>query len=202
MKRHFYSITVAVVFIYLAIASSVNKMQPGSFNHGHMVEEKSDKGNYILKNDGTKIYGAKIFYKSGLLTKNEVHVDEERFKISDVIGYRSGSKFYGRHKTDYIPRIIHGKINVYILTVNESEVIRENGHTRTVHTTRIYSYAQRGDLGEMISFKNQEDMKKLLSDCPKSVEMVDLSNSKLRKAIKQNRNYLNEVFDIYNNGCK
>jgi hypothetical protein len=54
----------------------------------------------------------------------------------------------------------------------------------------------------MIAFGDQNSIKKLVRDCPLSVEMIDLSNSKIRKAVKKDRNYLNNIFEVYNNDCK
>ena len=59
-----------------------------------------------------------------------------------------------------------------------------------------------GDDGQMVNIAGQKDIKEMVKDCPLAVEMADLSNSKMRKAIKNDPNYLNSIFDVYNKGCK
>ena len=50
--------------------------------------------------------------------------------------------------------------------------------------------------------KKKDDLKELLSDCAKAVEMIDISNSEMNAAIRDDRSYLNKVMLFYNNGCK
>ena len=201
-KQHLFAICTALFFILFALASKVNKIHYGAFNYGNQVEDRSDTKNYIVKNDGTKIYGEKISWKSGLIVKDQIKIDDQKFKISEIRGYQYDGVFHGRLKNEYIKRIIHGKINVYVqFTQVSTSTTDMNGHTRYSSYTRTDQYGQVGDDGPMIGLAGQKDIKKLLSDCPLAVEMVSLSNSKMRKAIKKNRNYMNEVFDVYNNGC-
>jgi hypothetical protein len=48
----------------------------------------------------------------------------------------------------------------------------------------------------------QKDIVKAVADCPLAVEMADLKGSKIRKAIRKNPQYLNSIFETYNNDCK
>ena len=57
MQKQLLSIMVVILFVGFALASKVNKIHYGAFNYNNNVEEKSEKGNYLLKNDGTKIFG-------------------------------------------------------------------------------------------------------------------------------------------------
>ncbi len=54
----------------------------------------------------------------------------------------------------------------------------------------------------MVAMASQGDIEQLVSSCPLAVEMAHKSNHQIRKAIRKNRNYLNEIFDVYNSGCK
>jgi hypothetical protein len=154
-------------------------------------------------NDGTKIYGEKIIWKTGIFVKDQIKIDDQKFKIPEVRGYQTGGVYYARLRNDFIKRIVHGKINVYVqfseVTTTSTD---HSGFTHTSHYTRTDQFAQKGEDGPMIQIASQEDIKKWVSDCPLSVEMCEKSNRQMRKAIKQNRNYLNEIFEIYNNDCK
>ena len=202
--KHLLSICAVVLFIILALASKVNKIHYGAFNYSNSVEEKSDDGNFLVKNDGAKIYGKKVSWKSGLLSKEQIQIDDQKFKISEIKGYRQGVNYYVRFgKGDYIRRIVHGKINIYVNFTEVSTTNTDrNGFSRTSHYTRTDQYSQKGENGALYAMANQDDMKKLVSDCPAAVQMLELSNKKMRKAIRKDPNYLNSIFEMYNNDCK
>lgn len=199
LKKHLLSFFVVVIFLALAAGSKVNKIHTGAFNQYVSVEDRSD-GNYILKNDGTKLYGDNIRWRSGLILNDVITIDGQKFKIADVQGYREGDYFYGRQKNEYIKRIVHGKINVYIRI--EERMEQATGSNIRVPVTHSFHYAQKGDFGPMIPLGSQKDIKAVVSDCPAAYAMADLKSSKIRKAIRANRNYLNEIFETYNNDCK
>jgi hypothetical protein len=202
-KKKLLSVCTLVVFISLALGSAVNKIHMGAFNAGNKVEDKTDKRNYLEKNDGTRIYGEKVKWQSGLLAKDKISIDKQDFKISDIRGYRYNDLFYGRLKNEYIKRIVHGKLNVYIKYTNVSSTTTDRGgFTRTRSYVRTDHYTQKGDDGIMTAMAGQKDIKKAVSDCPQAVSMIDLSNRQIRKAIKKDPNYLNSVFDVYNNDCR
>jgi hypothetical protein len=203
-QKHLLSFTAVLVFAVLAISSKVNKIHYGAFNYHNNVEDRNEDGIYIIKNDGEKVYGDKIVWKSGLLAKDQVKVDEQKFKISEVRGIRRNNTYYGRKGNEYIQRIVHGpKINVYVeFTEVTSTSTTNTGHMRTRTYTRTDHYAQKGEDGPMIAFGGQKDIQKLVEDCPEALEMAKISNKKMRKAIKANSNYLNSIFELYNRDCK
>ena len=202
-KKNLLSIFTIIIFTGLAISSTVNKIHYGSFNYDNKIEEKSTEGNYLLKNDGTKVFGNKIKWKSGLLVKDQIQIDDQKYKISEIRGYREYATYYTRFKKEFIKRIVHGKVNVYVMFTEVTTTTTDrNGFSRTKSYTRTDQYGQKGEDGEMIGLAGQKEIKELLSDCPLAVEMISLSNSKIRKAIKKDSNYLNSIFDVYNNGCK
>jgi uncharacterized protein YxeA len=203
MKKHLFSFSAVIIFIFLALASQVNKIHYGAFNYDNRVEDKSDTRNYLEQNDGTRIYGQKIMWKSGLLAKDQIQIDKQKFKISEIRGYRMGDTFFGRLRNEYIKRIVHGKINVYVqFSQVTSTSVDHNGYSRSRTSTRTTQYAQKGEDGSMVIFAGQNDIKTIVSDCPLAVEMIDISNAKIRKAVKKNPDYLNNVFEVYNNDCK
>ena len=89
----------------------------------------------------------------------------------------------------------HDKINVYVAF---SDQTTESGRTYT----RADHYAQKGEDGPMMPLSGEKKIKEILQDCPLSVEMISISNSEIRKAIRNSPNFLNSVFDVYNNDCK
>lgn len=200
-KQHTLSLVAVSFFIFLAVGSKVNKIHYGAFQYDNYVEKES--GTYLVRNDGTRVPGQRVKWKSGMLTKDQISIDDEKFKLSDIRGYQQGKTYYARQGNEYIKRIVHGKVNVYVkFTDATSTTTDANGRIRTRHYTRTDHYAQRGDDGPMEIIAGQKDMARILADCPLSVEMASLKNSKMRKAIRSNRNYLNEIFEVYNNGCK
>ena len=180
------------------MASKVNKLHYKAFKYDRSKEEKVTQ-NYLVKNDGSKVYGNKITWKVGLTVKDHIKIDDQRFPISEVKGYRKENFYYTRFKGEYIQRIVHGKINVY---VQFTESFRQGANGASIPYTRTDHYAQKGDDGDFIGVANPTDIKALISDCPLSLDMMDISNSKLHRAIKHDQGYLNDVFEIYNNDCK
>jgi hypothetical protein len=202
-KRNFLSACALVVFALFALSSAVNKIHFGAFNYSNRVEDPAETRNYLLMDDGTKVYGDKIVWKAGLLVKDQIKIDDQKFKIPEVKGYVAGGTFYGRLKNSYIQRIVHGKINVYVeFTQVQTSTTDHSGFTHYSTYTRTDQYAQKGEDAPMIVFGGQEAIKKIVSDCPAAVEMCNISNGQMRRAIRKNRNYLNSIFDVYNNGCK
>jgi hypothetical protein len=200
-QKHFLSLAIVVSFFFLASSSAVNKIHYGAFNYNNKVEDQSDEGNYLVLNDGTKIKGDKIGGKAGVLVKDIITIDNQTFAMKDVKGYRIGDEYYGRVGKNYIKRIVHGpRINVYVMFTEVTEKSNATGQYRTY--TRTDNYAQKGENGPLVVFGSQKSIKELVADCPLAVQMADKSNAELKKLIKQNDNYLNSIFEVYNNNCK
>jgi hypothetical protein len=203
MTKNLLSAAAIISFVFIGVASTVNKMHYGAFNYNNNVEEKSQDGNWLVKNDGTKIYGSKIDWQSGLILKDQIKIDNQKFQIDEIKGYRDGDKYYGRRGNQYIKRIVHGKANVYVqFTQVTSTSTDSQGRMRNRTYTRTDQYGQIGEDGKLVPLAGQKEIRELLSDCPLAVEMASLSNSEMRKALKRDANYLNSIFDVYNNNCK
>ena len=201
--KNLLSFFVIAVFVMMGLASKVNKIHTGAFQYETSKEDDLEQGNYLVKNDGTKVFGTNIKWKSGLFVKDKIGIDDQVFKINEIRGYKTGNKFFGRIDNEYVKRIVHGKINVYVVFSQGSYMTTDgNGHSRMHNYTRATHYAQTGEDGEMTVFAGQADIRKLVAGCPLAVEMASLSDRKTRKAIKKNRHYLNDIFEIYNNDCK
>jgi hypothetical protein len=203
-RKNLLSLCCVCFFIVLALGStSTYKLGAGDFYTENKVEDRSEKSNYLVKNDGTRVYGEKIKWKSGALVKDQIQIDGEKFKIPEIIGYREGDIYYGRYRNEYIRRIIHGKINIYRLLSEVSTTSTDaSGHTRTTSRTEVGYLYQKGDDAGMVDLFSKNDLQALVHDCPLALEMANLSDKKMRKAIRKDRNYLNSVIDVYNNDCK
>lgn len=170
------------------------------FNDKASTGDNGAKENYLVKNDGTKIYGNKVNWQGGLLLKKSISIDGQSYPISEIRAYKTGKEFYGRLNGTYVKRIVQGKINVYVTGYTQVETSSATGIQRQVtHTAHYY---QKGDYAPLVLLTSNADYKKVLADCPLALSMVSKSTAEMRKAIRNNINYLNEAFGIYNNECK
>jgi len=190
-------------FITLAVGSAqVNKIHCGAFSIESTGEDQKHES-YVEMDDGTKVFGDGVTWKSGLIVKDQIKIDNKTFKIKETRGYFSNGSYFGRIGNSYARRIVHGKINVYYNSESVSSTSTDNqGRMRTTYRTVCTHYAQRGDNGDIIPIANQNDIKELVKDCPASVAMISKKDKEIRRSIRKDRFYLNQVFVTYNNGCK
>lgn len=195
--KHLVSLGVLVIFALLAVSSRVNKIHNGSFNYSNRVEEPTD--NCLVKNDGTKIFGKKISWNTGILARRSISIDGQRFPFSEIKGYFQDGSYYGFFRSEYGRRIIHGKINVYVQFAQvTSTTTNGNGFTSSHSYMDAFHYAQMGEDGPMVPLARKGDIRQMLEACPLAVQMFDNSTHKE----KRDPNFLNNVFDVYNAGCK
>jgi len=184
------SFVALIIFLFIGIASiGINKLRCDGFDT-MATRKEANKGNYIVKNDGTRIYGNKISWSYGVLSSHNITIDNEKYKITEIKGYRLDGVYFGRYHAGYVKRIIEGKLNVYY----QMEI--------TDKTTHCYYYAQRGEDGEFTQIASLDDIKQLVKDCPKSYEIINKSNKQIRKSIQSDPFYLSEIFEAYNNDCQ
>src|SRR5689334_233408 len=143
MKKNLLSLSVIAIFLFMATASAVNKIHNNAFNYHNNVETDTTSDIYIIKNDGSKLYGKKVSYTSGLLMKNTVHLDDEKFPSKEVRGFMKNGTYFTRNGGEYIQRIVHGKINVYVqFTDVQTTSQSSTGRISTRNYTRADHYAQ------------------------------------------------------------
>lgn len=195
--RHLISLGILVIFALFAVSSRVNRLQNGAFNYKHQVEDASD--NCLVKNDGTKVYGKKISWNTGILPRKIIKIDGQAFPRSEIKGYYENGSYFGLYLNEYGRRIIHGKVNVYVqFKMITTTSPNTNGPPITHTYTDAFHYAQTGEDGPMISLSSKKDIKKLLETCPLAVEIVDKASD---RKIRRDPDYLNHAFDVYNAGC-
>ena len=205
MKKNLLSIAAVILFMFLAMATG--NYHPNAIWIKNLIEDNTDKNNYIIKNDGTKIYGKEILDRTFFSTR-KLKIDDQKFSKSDIKGYVQNGSYFTRldknskkyaDSDNYAKRVIHGKLNVYVLTF-DIEIRDDNNrsHTRTGHAL----YLQKGDDGAIIATPNSIDAKKFIRDCPLSSKMLNMSESKILQEIGKDPDYLIKVFEIYNNNCQ
>jgi hypothetical protein len=185
------------------MASAGSRVFTHPFNTVTRVEDPEETRNYLLMNDNSKVYGDKIILRSPLFSKEYLKIDDQKFQAKYVQAYFENGIYYKRFGAQYIRRIIHGTINVYFIDVEVTSTNTDSqGHTYThTYTVRHYYY-QKGDDDPLKIIQSEEQIKELVMDCPAAENLANLTNRQLRKTIKRNRNYMNEIFETYNNGCK
>ena len=201
-KKQVLSILTIIAFFLMAIASKVNKIHGNAFSSEANPEGKVSV-NYVVLNDGSHVTGKSISWKAGAFTKDEIRIDDHKFKLGDVHGYMQNGTYWKRSGNHFMVRLVHGKLNVYRDSYQTTNTTTDaNGRMRTNTVTHYVHYAERGENGPMTRLDNQKDIQNAVSGCPLAVELASLSDKKMRKAIRANRRYLNEIFEIYNNDCK
>ena len=196
-KRLFPVLFCIILFTLLSTACKLNKLHCGAFSYTSAGE--ATDGNYVELNDGSKIVGKDVGWNLGVLSNNQVKVDNQKFKISEVYGVMRKGVYHIRKGTALLERFIHGKINVYYYQQSTTTMNSSNRSETSQHCSH---YAQIGDRGELVGLAAQGDIKKVVSDCPLAVSMADKSGSQIRKELRNNRKYLNDIFLTYNRGCK
>jgi hypothetical protein len=199
--QHLMSLAVLALFMILAAGSAkINKIHCGAFNYYDKSEEGSGRG-YVLLKDGKKIYGDEISWKSGLVVKDQITVDGEKYRIKDTRGYFYNGQYYGQVGANYAKRIISGKLNVYYTEemVTSLQPTAEPGLLLFRERPSCFHYVQVGEDGDSCHWQ-VKDIIRFVKDCPKAVA-IDLKNGQIRKPCG-NRNYLNDIFHVYNGGCR
>lgn len=201
MNKHFLSFAVLAFFALIALGSAVNKMSNFSFG----APRSEGTQNRVELHDGRVVETKRLDVKGGLFSRKEIVTDNEEIPRSLVRGYLKGGVYQLFYKGKVLTRMVHGRINVYqevytATTTNSSP----NGSGITTTTTRNHTryYYQHGETGELKILAGQKEIKEAVAGCRKAVEMADLSNGQMRKAIRRNRTYLNEIFITYNEECQ
>lgn len=196
------SICSLAFFIIIAIASAANKLSHIPYDATKNLEDTSETSGYLLKNDGTKVYGNKVKWQSGIILKDQVSIDGQKFKMSEIKEFSAGG-YYARVKTDFVKRVIQGKINVYAYYISTtSTTFDSKGNMRMRTFIPEGQFLQKGEGNELVLVTDVATIKNAVADCPLALQMIDISNSKLKKNIKKDNSYLRKVIDVYNNNCK
>lgn len=195
-----------IFFIVLALASHPLKNIPSSVNAFAMkevIDDQKDTGNYMIKFDGTKIYGKELSLPYGFGRIKGAYVDGISLNPNDIKGYRQDGIYYGRNGLDFIPRILYGKISIYkgkkTGGSKSSEVIP--GPKTTTYYNYDAFYAEKNNDGRLIWIYNIIQVRELVKDCPKALEMVKVAKNNHWEIMKENPGYIIKILSVYNNNC-
>jgi len=188
------SVLAIAAFFLMAVASTTVKIQTNQFSSKTAPEDKVES-TYLVLNDGSHVTGKKITWTAGVILKDQIKIDNQKFKFAEVRGYMQNGIYRKRSGSDFLDRLVHGKINIYR---DISHITTTSGHSNTP----FIHYMQRGENGPLIIIANKKNIKEAVSDCPLSLELASLSDREMKKALKSNGRYLNEIFEVYNNDCK
>lgn len=207
--KHLLSGLCLVVFTLLATSSGMFKGMKnntfGKFNTNNIVEDTTDKRNYLVMADGAKMYGNKITWKSNLLGKPQVTIDDNKYKVDEVKAYMDNGVYYLKRegKTIFMRRIIHGKINVYVAWESRtSHYTDKYGIHETTYTVELNLFQKGGDDEKVWYMTAQKNIEDAVRDCPIALEMIQKEPKEMRELVKKDKNYLNEIIETYNNNCK
>ena len=199
MQQHFYrSVSViAMLTITVLIISSCgsNKFNCYSFNTGFVkVDNPAYKDDFLEKNDGTHIsVKGDLSWKSGLLYKDELMVNNVKYKIADIKGYQENGTYFLRRKKEYVGRMLHGRINLYYS--------KATVYDRATYREECSFYSQIGDDGPLKQFYTYDAVRAMVKDCPAAYEMMHYHNRQISRLIYKDMSYLQKVVDTYNH-CK
>jgi hypothetical protein len=186
--RQVLSIFTIIIFGLLAIGCA-RELHMSFNNTTKPPTPHSDTSNYLIHNNGSKIYGKNISY--GTFLGKNIKIDNQKFSLKDIKGYVEDNVYYLQYGEIFRRRFIHGKISVYT-----SIAYDKNNYPYYVY------YWGKGDDENLQQIVAKKDLIEILKDCPISVEMFNRENKEIKKAVKSDPDLFNKAFLIYNNNCK
>jgi len=177
----------------------VSALPADYFDVAESAEQFSDNGSYVELMDGTKVTGNRVRAGNGngMSERNTIGIDDRRFKIAEVRGYKNRNVYFARlgHTDEFVKRIVTGRINVYL---REHMVYRRTTYGDMVATPQNEFFMQLGDGEPMAQITSHKVIVHAVSDCAEALAMANKSSSELRKAIRNDRHYINSIFETYN----
>lgn len=193
--KDFISLLCLFVFFIFAVASSTEQqLRCNSFSRKPLGEDSADV-NYVLMNNGEKVYADRIIWGTGFRAYKNVIADGNKIPFDDVAAYFYKGYYYQKNQLHFATRLVHGKLNLYVdeITINVNS---------STHRTNCIYWVQQGEKGYIRPVRWLSDLRELLKDCPAALKLLEGKQSKMFRAIAKNRDFLNKIFVLYNNGCK
>jgi hypothetical protein len=191
MNRNYLSALAVLIFSAFAIASvTVKTAGTNNFLMTPQGEEEKDSSIYIVKNDGSRVYGKNIYIKDGSLLGKGILLDDVKYPISEIVSYWDGrfNAFCLKKWGFFIIRIVHGRINVYYKK-------KINNDPKYSWNEMIIFFAQKDNSDDMPVISDTKDVRKLVSDCPEALAMLDDKN------FEPSNGGFTKVFMLYNSKC-
>jgi hypothetical protein len=193
------NISIIITLFFLGgreACGQINSLKCDYINHGINYINKSSEENFVEFSNGEKIHGKTIVWATGLLAKHEIEVDKKRYRIKETIRLLVNGISYYRVGNRYAKQIIKGTSNLYFLETFGNSPGPNGSSMRTQGCRYFVQSGENGDLKELMKIK---DFKKYVSKCSESAKMLNKSNAEIRKEIRKNNSFLNNVFIVY---CK
>ncbi len=191
MKKKLLFIFVLFILFIADVYSQIkiNKMPCDAFVE--LVFDGTKK--YVEKNDGFKIYGDELEFK--YMGRKRVIIGGVSTPLDEVKGFFSKGKYFIRDGKFFYKLLVSGKISVYEYSQNVSSSSRDINYRDCIY------YTQKEGSDKFILLNNRESMVKILAGCKKAINLINFDYKELNEKVKKNKAYLNEAFQIYNNGC-
>ncbi len=204
-KFTFFVFSLVLVIISQTFFTGCQSYEPFRYalNVANTVEDLTDKRDFVIKTDGEVVYGSKLEILSSVLAKNQYGISGKFFGASDIKAYKTENVFFIKLNNDFCRRIIRGKINVYVQFVqNSSTTSNYLGVITLKNFTTTHYFSQKGDNGKFIELTDEKSVKFAVQGCKKAEQLADLTFLKMDEAVKNDLNYINRIFEIYNRNCE
>jgi len=148
----------------------------------------ADKRHYVLMKDSSIVYGEKVVgWNLGIASRKLLHIDGKPIHASEVLGFQNKEGFWTKLEYDAVARrMITGRISVYRRFVDMSK------------GSYAIMYFQKAG-GPVREISGREELKQMLSDCPKAYDMLNIPNEEYAKIVKKQPYFLQSVIEAYNN---
>jgi hypothetical protein len=167
-----------------ATVSHSTSMDPYAFNY----VAPADTRHYVMMNDSSIVYGKKVVgWSLGVFSKKNLHIDGRPVNASEILGFQNKEGFWAKLEDDAVARrLITGRISVYRRFIELSNGARVG---------RIYFQKNAGPIREI---SGREELKRMMQECPKAFDMLNISGEEYTRILKKEPYYLQSVIEIYN----
>jgi hypothetical protein len=175
-----------------------------------------DSAHYVQFNDGTIVLGKakplglgnlpKLYFQP---TDNKFKINDSIFYLKDVYGIFRKGYFYSNfdHHGNVIRLAggrrlsIHFFLKSGVAHVEYKKVSPNLTEINRTTTKEVIILAHKED-GTLKRIDTFDDLKELMKDCPYAVAILSRDANETKKDIRKNKYFLNDLVDMYNNGCK
>ena len=216
--RSLASVVAVVIFFFMAVSSAPsNTVRSNTFALRKQKTSK-DSAHYIEFNDGTIVLGKAKLANQKILSylfsnkkETKFKINDSIFDVKDVYGISWKGYFYSTfERYGTIVRVAGGrKLSIYFFVkVNHPTTIYAGPPKVPTYITEkqynpsefiVLAHTEDGTLKKIDTF---DDLKELMKDCPYAVAILSRDANETKKDIRKNKYFLNDLVDMYNNGCK
>ena len=160
-----------------------NVLSPSWYNFN--VVPSADKRQFIVMKDSSIVYGKKVTGGWGWSGKQSAEIDGRKIPGSEYIGMQNKEGYWLKlEDNNSAIRLIHGRISVY-------RTLPDQVGARAVYFQK--------ENGPFRMFDSMEGLKRMLRDCQKAYDMLNISDDEYNKIVRKQHDYLHTVIEAYNN---